>query len=251
MILYCLNEDKRLEKLPVGFSDEISEKIDEIDWYNRSNTDALIQWHDYLDDIISYISNIVIAWDNMDRFQLYPNNAIRFREFGYDITFMVKTKRGTNRSYLHVFKINLKPEDFGLNIPPYIQENKQHNNNTMKQKQTIRLTESQLHQVINEAVKSVLNEDWPSYEDYGDYSDFGGPFLGDVLYNMNSTAKKVLELWDSRNSDETKDETMKRMKHIEGWCQNLFGECYEVINKIKQMFPNNERIQYLENYYNH
>lgn len=31
---YCLNEDVRLKKLPVRFSDELAEKMDDVIFYN-------------------------------------------------------------------------------------------------------------------------------------------------------------------------------------------------------------------------
>ena len=65
----------------------------------------------------------------------------------------------------------------------------------MNKKQTIRLNEAQFNRLVKETVKKSLQE----WEDYGDYSDSGGPFLGDLVYNMISTAKKVLEAWDSRD----------------------------------------------------
>lgn len=72
---FCLNEDVILTKLIVVLSDDIQERINNIDWYNRNNIDALSQWHNYLDGLVNYISNPVIAWDNMNRYQHFPNGT--------------------------------------------------------------------------------------------------------------------------------------------------------------------------------
>lgn len=75
MMEFCLNEDVILTKLIVVLSDDIQERINNIDWYNRNNIDALSQWHNYLDGLVNYISNPVIAWDNMNRYQHFPNGT--------------------------------------------------------------------------------------------------------------------------------------------------------------------------------
>lgn len=72
---FCLNEDVILTKLIVVLSDDIQERINNIDWYNRNNIDALFQWHNYLDGLVNYISNPVIAWDNMNWYQHFPNGT--------------------------------------------------------------------------------------------------------------------------------------------------------------------------------
>lgn len=114
----------------------------------------------------------------------------------------------------------------------------------MNKKQIIRLNESQLKRVVEESVKMVLKED------YGDYSGAGGPFLDDIVHNMSLRAKEVLELLDSmRSEEEGRDEiTRNRLKER---CESLFVLCYRVMEMIKELFPNNERIQYFENHYKH
>ena len=72
---YWLKEDRTLQKMSVSFSTELSQRIDDIIYYNRNNIDALSQWHNYLDGLVNYISNPVIAWDNMNRYQHFPNGT--------------------------------------------------------------------------------------------------------------------------------------------------------------------------------
>ena len=56
---------------------------------------------------------------------------------------------------VYIFKINLKPEEFGLRNSK--NENKEYKTNR-KMKQTIRLNETDLHRLIKESVKQVLSE---------------------------------------------------------------------------------------------
>lgn len=150
---FCLNEDVILTKLIVVLSDDIQERINNIDWYNRNNIDALSQWHNYLDGLVNYISNPVIAWDNMNRYQHFPNGTPHITELGYDVTFMVKMNKKTHQSYVFVCEINLNAEEFGLEQPSLF-ETQQHHNLT---KRRIRLTESDLYGIVQECVHRILN----------------------------------------------------------------------------------------------
>ena len=185
----CLvSEDKLPKKLLVITSPEISKQIEMIDNYNQNNIDALSQWNEYIEGLKSYISNRSIAFDYANRFTKFPNGAIHLMDLGYDVTFIVRTNRRTNRSYVYVFMLNLKPEEFGLRVPPkrnsqsqvnsptinnvvqnisvdsngnYVSENgwgadyvsETTSNNRIK---LIRLTESDLHRIIKESVNKVL-----------------------------------------------------------------------------------------------
>ena len=115
----CLvSEDKLPQKLSVITSPKISKQIEVIDNYNQNNIDALSQWNEYIEGLKSYISNRSIAWDYNNKYPRFPNGAIHLEELGYDVTFIVKTSHITNRSYVYVFMLNLKPEEFGLKVPP-------------------------------------------------------------------------------------------------------------------------------------
>lgn len=154
-----LNEENLPPKLPVSFSTKINNNINLIKDYNQNNLDALSKWYDYIDNLKSYISHRKIAWDYVNRYAHFPNGAVHLVELGYDVYFIVKTNNTTQTNYVYVFKLNLKPKEFGLNIPPTLKENKiQNSYNTMKNKKVIRLTESDLHMLIEEAVNNTLNE---------------------------------------------------------------------------------------------
>ena len=142
-----LKEDKLPTKLLVVFSSQISQKIMDIDNYNPNN-EHIYQWYEYLEDIIRYLSNPVIAFDYANRFLTYPNGAKHIEEINYDVTYIVKTNNKTNQTYVFIFYINLKLEEFGLNVPSSLNENKQ----------IIRLTECEFYEFITHAVKNLINE---------------------------------------------------------------------------------------------
>lgn len=52
---YCLKEDIRL-KLPVRFSDKLVEKIDDVNFYNRFETENFNEWINSLMGIVSWVS---------------------------------------------------------------------------------------------------------------------------------------------------------------------------------------------------
>ena len=149
MNLYLLNEDKRPTRLFVKFSPEISKTIDTIDTYNEANIDGVSKWYDYLDGITSYLSNPAIAWDYSNRYTRYPNGAVHITDLGYDVAFIVKISKTTKRPYVYVFRVNLKPEEFGLKVPTMME--------CVKRKGKVyRLTESQLRSIITETIKNYL-----------------------------------------------------------------------------------------------
>lgn len=150
---YWLNEDIRPPKLNVVFAEEIKDSISDISWHNRNNIESLAQWHNYLDGLTSYISNPVIAWDNTNRFQHFPNGSTHISEFGYEVTFMVKTNEQTNQSYIYIFKMKLNTEEFALNTPSMFKESRL---STHTAKKVYYLKETQLHQIVYETVRKIL-----------------------------------------------------------------------------------------------
>ena len=119
---YFLNEDKLLPKLSVRFSTKIINEIDAIDSFNQNNLDGLANWHDYLDGMRSYISNPVIAWDNTNSHHILPNGTRFISNFDYNVGYTIKTNNTTQQEYVYVFMANLKPEEFGLKVPPVLKE---------------------------------------------------------------------------------------------------------------------------------
>ena len=149
---YQLNEDKLPKRLSVWFSRKINAQITAIETYNQDNIDSLSQWKDYLNGLRSYISNPVIAWDYTNKYQHYRNGTTYLNELGYNAIFTVMANTKTQQTYVSVFWINLKPEEFGLKVPPMLSENKQPVN-----KIVYHLKESQLRNIIRESIKRVLS----------------------------------------------------------------------------------------------
>lgn len=144
---YQLYEDRLPSKLLVRFSYDISKKINTIDSYNQNNIGAVSQWYDYLDGIKSYLSNPVIAWDYTNRFSQFPNGARFIRDFDYNVGYTIKTNNTTNQPYVYVFMVNLKPEEFGLEVPSNVSENVQRHISRI-------VSES-----INNLVREIIEED--------------------------------------------------------------------------------------------
>lgn len=138
---YCVKEDKRLPKLSVRFSPDIAARIETVNARNFDNQEALSQWNDYIDGIIQYISNPVIAWDNTNRFHHTSNKETFIDEMGMDIGFIIETDSTTNQ-YVYVFYLDLKTEDYGLN-------------ESIKKKSVI-VTEAKLRRIISESIRRVL-----------------------------------------------------------------------------------------------
>ena len=111
---YRLNEDRLPQKLHVVFSRKIRKRIDDIYAKNQNNTKALYQWFNYIDGIERYISNPTIAWDNIGRYPNSNNEQKFINDFDYNVGCVVKISSRTNLPYVYVFKVNLKPKEFGL-----------------------------------------------------------------------------------------------------------------------------------------
>ena len=148
----CLNEDKLPQRLPVVSSKKINAEITAIETYNQNNREGISQWRDYLNGLKNYISNPVIAWDYANRYHHTKKGAIYLNELGYNAIFMVLTNNQTQQAYVYLFWIDLKPEEFGLKVPPTLNENKQ-----PITKIVYCLSEKQLRNIIKESIKKVLN----------------------------------------------------------------------------------------------
>ena len=153
---YRLCEDARPQKLPVSVSSKIKNSIIEIYQHNQNNLTALGQWSEYIEGLISYISNPVIAFDYTNRYVHFPNGAIHLVEMNYDVSFITKSNNANAYIYVYIFDINFKLRDFGLKDPK-ITENKRYNimNNTKKK---IRLTEFDLHRIVKQVLKEGFGD---------------------------------------------------------------------------------------------
>ena len=140
-----LTEDKLPPKLLVGFSSAIAKQIDRIYSCNQNNGEAIYQWLDYLDWVLDYMSNPVIAWDNINKHRQWPNETRFVSDFDINVGYKIIADRRTNKPFVYLFRVNLKLEEFGLTPPP-LEENKSR----------LHLSESQLRRVIQRTLINVL-----------------------------------------------------------------------------------------------
>lgn len=145
-----LLEVRKTNKFTVVFSKEIAEKIEDIVSYNKNNSAYISEFHNYIDSMVNYISNPVIAWDNQGRYTHSKNGYTHIVELGFDITYMIKINQATNKSYIFVVEAKLVPDGLDLNIPYYMTESNKTN------RQRIRLTENGLRRIIKKCLYETL-----------------------------------------------------------------------------------------------
>ena len=120
-----LFEDKKPQQLIVVLSPELLDIIDSIEKHNKDNTEGLTQWFEYIDTIENYISNPVIAWDYKNKYKHNSKNITHLEDLEFDVYYTIKTDKNTGKNYVYIFKLNLKPDEFGLDIPSDLKESKQ------------------------------------------------------------------------------------------------------------------------------
>lgn len=196
MRIFHLFEDISATKLKVIFSSKIIHDIYSIRTINQNNLEGLSQWYEYIDRIKKWLSNPSIAWDYANRFTKFPNGARYISDINYNIGYTVKTNQ--YGAYVYVFMINLNLEEFGL-----LKENIIQNvHNIMKtKKKVIKLTESDLHNMIAEGVRQALNElDWKTYANAARKRKMQGANVNDV-YGLDMAANKALRRKYAKDKD--------------------------------------------------
>lgn len=153
MKLSHLTENEQSLTLPTYFSSEFDEKIDEIIWYNQFEKEARKQLKEELGSILNYISNrsIALSYSNRDKEDL--NTTIFKQILGHNVAYKIITDNDSVS--ICIENIEFDAEQFGLKLPPYIQDSKQHNTTVKK---VILLKESELKKMIGESVRTVLKE---------------------------------------------------------------------------------------------
>lgn len=153
---YLIKEDSLPPNLPVHFSSRILKIINEISVYNLNNIEAISLWSDYLDNLKRYMSKSVIAWDNMNRYPKLRSGGRFVEDCGYDVGYTIINDFRTGLPFVYIFMVNLKPEYFGLEIPPKLnlKENRQHYKPTKK---IYRLNESQFRRIVMEVIQELLS----------------------------------------------------------------------------------------------
>lgn len=77
-----------------------------------------------------------------------PNGALFIKDFDYNVGYTIKTNKYTEQTYVYVFMMNLKTEEFGLKKSPDIKES--------RKKRQIVIKEFQLHSIIHETIRRLL-----------------------------------------------------------------------------------------------
>ena len=200
-----LYEDTLPKSLNVIFSSKINKEIIFIKNYNQNNTEALAKWYNYIEEIKKYVSNRSIAWDYADRIRTFRNGTKFIGDFNYNVGYTVKWN--SHEAYVYIFMINLNPQEFGLKIPPTLKENKTIYTNTImntQNKQTVRLTETQLKRIINESVKQILTEDifHPSWIQSEQMTRRDINKVIELCNNIKDRFDSVLDMEDDLETDE-------------------------------------------------
>ena len=154
-IRYHLKEDKIAKKIPIMFSSEVEDFIDDIDFHNRFNENELIQFYCGLEGVLLWLSNTSIAWDNSNNFNHLSNGTTYFERFGFNMTYTIKVNETTNLSFVYILTLRFNLEDYGLKIPYYITENNNTKLCSMK-KSLIRLTEGDLCHIVKNCINEIL-----------------------------------------------------------------------------------------------
>jgi len=113
---FLLNEDKLPPKLPVIFSNEIIDKIQDIRFYNQFDKEGLSRLFSYIKSVENHISNRSIAFSYGSDYTMDSNETIYVHDYG--VIFCLVDYSDT--IYVKVVWMDLNPKDFGLNENRYI-----------------------------------------------------------------------------------------------------------------------------------
>lgn len=109
---YLLNEDKLPPKLPVIYSDDVINEIDNIKEYNQFEKEGLSKFFSYIKGMENHISNRAIAFDYGNNYARYSDGTI----FAYDIGVTFRLVDDTERIYVEITWMDFNLEDFGLTL---------------------------------------------------------------------------------------------------------------------------------------
>ena len=153
-----LSEGKFPERLPVYLTFKLSNKIDSIISYNRNNVNGVRQFLDYIETLKRYISDTVIAWDNMMAGRHGKNGLTCIKALGYNTLYLVKISKKTGFPYVCIVEIYPDFRDFELNIPPVKKRIKNSKNSSTSPTTNILLKESDIRSMVKECIRRILTE---------------------------------------------------------------------------------------------
>ena len=149
---FLLKEDYKILPLPVILSSKLKNRINAIKIYNQNNINGISQWNIYLKGIINYIEKRSIAFDYSNRSSLLPNKTRYNNDLNYGIGYQIMTDTN-DCAFAFVFMMNLKPEEFGLKVPPTLKEDKQYNNPIRK---VYHLNESDIRMIVRCIIQEIV-----------------------------------------------------------------------------------------------
>lgn len=146
MVRYLLNEDNLPPKLPVIYSENITNLIEDIAEYNEGNDNGLTELSNYIKGISRHVSNRAIAFDYGGNCEIDSNGIDILYDRGVSFCLM----DDADRIFVEIIWIDLNLDDYGLEYPFY--ENRQ------RHKNSIIISQSRLKNIIKESVRQALRE---------------------------------------------------------------------------------------------
>jgi hypothetical protein len=222
---HLLFEDKYPPKFLVLISSKISKDIESIINYNRNNTEGIHRWCEYLDWVKDYLSNRAIAFDYANRYSRLPNGTYFLNDFNCGVGYTIKDNKFTKQPYVYIFMLNMKLEEFGLELPN-MTESKNNTKIQYKMKQRIRLTEGDLHRIVRQCVNEALNElDARTYASYADKRKAQGQ------YNKAQKGRQAaVNAW---NRDYSQGDYMDEFYHVK---KNNWSEPNGITNVHRETY---------------
>lgn len=200
---YCdLCEWKDGYKLRVYFSEEIAKEKSAITSHNYGKIKELRQWNDYLNWICKHLSTPSVAWDNTGIHRIMGHVVFK-REPYMSVDYMIVTDN--NETCVCIVRLDLQAKEYRLEIPTesiptfddvdvivprydipmnitgdreavgtssndygadYVSET--------KRRQKIRITESEVRQMVSECISRIISE---QRKKVGKYTIVDGDYL--------------------------------------------------------------------------
>lgn len=145
MIHYLLDEDEKPQKLPVIFTDYVTNQIEETINYNRGNIYGISALGNYIDWITNHVSNRAIAFDYGGKFARNSDGMTII----YDKGICFYLIDDSEKVFVEIVAIDLNLEEFGLKTPS-LNESK-----NIKKRKIHYIKESQLRQIIREVIYRI------------------------------------------------------------------------------------------------
>ena len=152
LVRVTINEDKRLEPYKVWFTPTVKHDIAVIKAYNRNNIEGVQQLQNYLRELMQYISNPSLAWDNIGKYPHVYNGATHVNELGFNFLYFIKNSKFEHKDYVCVVKIYFNLDTFGLRNP-FVPNGSNQGTITC-----VKLNRMNIDKIITETINSYLRK---------------------------------------------------------------------------------------------